>query len=320
MIIRTIAFYNVENLFDIFSNSYTQDDDYTPNGRFAWTQSKYNDHLNKIAHVISKIGKKERKSAPDIVGLAEIENKTVLKDLIHTKALAPYNYGFIHYNSPDARGIDVALLYKKSVFTPTHHSTHPLELYNEKGERIFTRDQLAVSGLLDGEEIHFIVNHWPSRREGKKKTRKRREAAALLNKTLIEGFYQRNPNAKIISMGDFNDNAFDTSFKHILKTKGKRKDVFMQDLFNPMEAMYQRGMGSLVFEGRWDLFDQMYFSGTLLHAPKGTFYFVKSYVFNPSYLLYDNGLKPASPRRSMIQGRYTGGFSDHLPVYLLLKR
>ena len=281
MIIRTIAFYNVENLFDIFSNSYTQDDDYTPNGRFAWTQSKYNDHLNKIAHVISKIGKKERKSAPDIVGLAEIENKTVLKDLIHTKALAPYNYGFIHYNSPDARGIDVALLYKKSVFTPTHHSTHPLELYNEKGERIFTRDQLAVSGLLDGEEIHFIVNHWPSRREGKKKTRKRREAAALLNKTLIEGFYQRNPNAKIISMGDFNDNAFDTSFKHILKTKGKRKDVFMQDLFNPMEAMYQRGMGSLVFEGRWDLFDQMYFSGTLLHAPKGTFYFVKSYVFNP---------------------------------------
>lgn len=270
--------------------------------------------------MLSRIGRAERKSAPDIIGLAEVENKRVLKDLVHTRALKTYNYGIIHYNSPDARGIDVALLYKKMVFTPTNHQSFPLEIYDHNGNKIFTRDQLLVSGFLDNQKIHFIVNHWPSRREGVSQTNYRRVEAAALNQKIITEIRQKNPFAKIISMGDFNDNATDSSFKSVLKTKGKRHKVGVLDLYNPMEAMYRKGLGTLTFDGKWDLFDQMYISGSLLHSQCEEYQYVKSAIFKPSYLLYYNGMEKGFPRRSIVKGKYIGGYSDHLPVYLLLKK
>lgn len=134
-------------------------------------------------------------------------------DLINTTFLKDSNYGIIHFDSPDARGIDVALLYKKSVFTPNSSHNHELRIFDENKKRVYTRDQLLVSGIFDGEEIHFIVNHWPSRSGGEARSRWRREAAAGLNKKIIDSLVQLNPNAKIISMGDFNDDATNSSFK-----------------------------------------------------------------------------------------------------------
>ena len=157
--VRTVGFYNVENLFDTINDPHKFDDDRTPEGADRWTSKVYNDHVHKIAKVISEIGSDVTKHAPDIVGLAEIENEAVVRDLINTEYLKRYNYGIVHYESPDARGVDVALIYKKSVFKPTASFPHPLYLTKDDGKPLYTRDQLLVSGELDGEMIHFIVNH-----------------------------------------------------------------------------------------------------------------------------------------------------------------
>ena len=253
--VRTVAFYNVENLFDTINDPHKFDDDRTPEGADRWTSKVYNDHVHKIAKVISEIGSDVTKHAPDIVGLAEIENEAVVRDLINTEYLRKYNYGIVHYESPDARGVDVALIYKKSVFKPTASFPHPLYLTKDDGKPLYTRDQLLVSGELDGEMIHFIVNHWPSRFGGEAKSRPSREKAAALNKKIIDSLLSKDPNAKVIAMGDFNDDPINSGFKNVLKTKDKKEDVKQGELFNPMEAMLKKGMGTLAYQDGWNLFD-----------------------------------------------------------------
>ncbi|MCB0376355.1 MAG: endonuclease/exonuclease/phosphatase family protein, partial [Sinomicrobium sp.] len=197
--VRTIAFYNVENLFDTINDPKTFDDERTPLGKYQWTPERYHDKLHRIAHVISEIGAEVTGRSPDIIGLCEVENYDVLQDLVSKTALSSENYGIIHFDSPDERGVDVALLYKRNVFTPTSFKNYPLYLYGNDGGRDYTRDQLLVSGLLDGEEIHFIVNHWPSRSGGEARSRPKREAAAALNKKIIAMVKALSPEAKIIS-------------------------------------------------------------------------------------------------------------------------
>lgn len=165
--VRTVAFYNVENLFDTINDPLKFDDDRTPEGADRWTSKVYNDHVDKIAKVISEIGSDITRQAPDIVGLCEVENQDVIVDLINTEHLRKYDYGIVHYDSPDARGVDVALIYKKGIFKPVSTSKHPLVIFDADGKRRYTRDQLLVSGMLDGELVHFIVNHWPSRSGGR---------------------------------------------------------------------------------------------------------------------------------------------------------
>ncbi len=173
---------------------------------------------------------------------------------------------------------------------------------------------------MDNQEIHFIVNHWPSRREGALQTNYRRVEAAQQNYRIITEIRKKNPLAKIVSMGDFNDNATNVSFKSVLKTKGKRYKVGISDLYNPMEAMFRKGLGTLIFDGKWDLFDQMYITGSLLYSQNEEYQYVRSAIFKPSYLLHNNGMEKGFPRRSIVKGKYIGGYSDHLPVYLLLKK
>ena len=248
--VRTVAFYNVENLFDTINDPHKFDDDRTPEGADRWTSKVYNDHVHKIAKVISEIGSDVTKHSPDIVGLAEIENEAVVRDLISTEYLRKYNYGIVHYESPDARGVDVALIYKKSVFKPTASFPHPLYLTKDDGKPLYTRDQLLVSGELDGEMIHFIVNHWPSRLGGEAKSRPSREKAAALNKKIIDSLLSKDPNAKVIAMGDFNDDPINSGFKNVLKTKDKKEDVKQGELFNPMEAMLKKRNGNVSISGR----------------------------------------------------------------------
>ena len=314
--VRTVAFYNVENLFDTINDPHKFDDDRTPEGADRWTSKVYNDHVHKIAKVISEIGSDVTKHAPDIVGLAEIENEAVVRDLINTEYLRKYNYGIVHYESPDARGVDVALIYKKSVFKPTASFPHPLYLTKEDGKPLYTRDQLLVSGELDGEMIHFIVNHWPSRFGGEAKSRPSREKAAALNKKIIDSLLSKDPNAKVIAMGDFNDDPINSGFKNVLKTKDKKEDVKQGELFNPMEAMLKKGMGTLA----WNLFDQFYFTYDLLKEDKSSYRYWKTGIFNRSYLANPKGRYKGYPFRSMSNGNYTWGYSDHFPVYMYLIR
>src|SRR5690554_6196763 len=229
--INTIAFYNVENLFDYEDDPLTFDEEFTPEGRNNWTKEIYEDKLSKLARVISDIGVDVTGTAPAIIGVAEIENRRVLEDLVNEDLLVSQDYGIVHVDSPDRRGIDVALLYKKKLFTPTNYKAHELILYDSQDQtkRIYTRDQLLVSGMLDGEMVHLIVNHWPSRSGGEERSRPNRLKAAELNKKIMDSLFSEDPYAKIITMGDFNDDPTSPSVKQVLQTKNSRDKMKMKE-------------------------------------------------------------------------------------------
>ena len=318
--IRTIAFYNIENLFDIENDSLTFDDDRTPEGKDNWTQERYLKKVENISKVLSEIGTEVTKTSPDIIGLCEVENKKVVEDLVNHPNLIDKGYGIVHFDSPDERGIDVAFLYKKSAFIPNTFKSHRLLLSNAEGFRDYTRDQLVVGGFLDNEQIHFIVNHWPSRSGGEARSKPFRIAAATLNKRIIDSIIRLDINAKIISMGDFNDDPTDASLKKILKTKGNRMLIEDYDLFNPMEKLYKKGIGSLAYRDKWNLFDQFFFTANLLNDEKKNYSFWKVAVHNPPYLLSQSGKYKGYPFRTYAGGSYIGGYSDHFPVYMYLIR
>ncbi len=317
--INTIAFYNVENLFDYEDDPITFDDDRTPDGNDHWTQEIYEAKLANMAKVISEIGEDVTGTSPAMIGLSEIENRRVLEDLLNQKPLVNKDYGIVHFDSPDRRGIDVALLYQKKLFTPIYTKAYELFLYddNDRTKRIYTRDQLLVSGMLDGEKIHIIVNHWPSRSGGEARSRPKRLKAAQLNKHIMDSLFSEEPYAKIITMGDLNDDPISPSIKDVLKTKNEKKDLKLKELYNPMEDMYKKGMGTLAYRDAWNLFDQIIISTELTQKDYSSYRFYKAGIFNKSYLETPRGQYKGYPFRSFVNG-FTGGYSDHFPVYIYL--
>jgi len=318
--IKTIAFYNLENLFDT-ENDTLIDDEASPIMEIKENRLEiYQKKLNNMAKVISEIGEAEAKNSPVILGVAEIENKKVLVDLIETTYLKEKNYNIIHYDSPDLRGIDVGFLYQPTFFRPIHHETFELKLWEENGMRIYTRDQLLVSGYLGDELIHIIVNHWPSRRGGEEKSRPTREKAAYLNTQIIEQIKLTDPNPKVIIMGDLNDDPINTSLKEVLKTKAEKDDVKEGDIYNPMEDMFKRGQNTLVYRDNLNLFDQIMFTSPLLTTTKdfSSYKMYKTSVFNPQYLTTQTGKYKGYPFRSWGYEGFTEGYSDHYPVYIYL--
>lgn len=316
----TVAFYNLENLFDTENDPVTFDDDRTPDGKDHWTEEIYVQKLENMARVIAEIGEEVTKTSPAIIGVAEIENRNVLEDLINQPVLADKNYSIAHYDSPDRRGIDVGLLYQKDIFKVISATKHELVIYDleEPEKRVYTRDQLLVTGLLDGDKISVIVNHWPSRSGGEARTRPLREAAAALNKRLIDSIQRSESEAKIITMGDLNDDPTNASVKDILGAKAKRKKVKTFGLFNPMEAMYKNGVGTLAYRDSWNLFDQIIISEPLLKDDFSSYRFYKAGIFNKNYLMNPRGQYKGYPFRSFANGSFTGGYSDHFPVYIYL--
>ena len=316
--VRTIAFYNVENLFDTVNDTFTFDDDRTPEGRYHCNQKRYNKKIEHISKVLSEIGMDVTETSPDVIGLCEVENRQVLEDLINHPNLQDKGYGVVHFDSPDRRGIDVALLYKKVAYLPSSFKSHRLLLFDEIGDRIYTRDQLVVGGVLDNEEFHFIVNHWPSRRGGASKSKPNRVRAALLNKRIIDSIQKLHWNAKIISMGDLNDDPRDDSLKKILKTTGKITPLDSLALFNPMERLYKKGLGSLAYRDKWNLFDQFFMTPNLIHKNEDMFFYWKTAIHSPNYMKTSDGKYKGYPFRTYSGTNYTGGYSDHFPVYLFL--
>jgi hypothetical protein len=334
--IHTVAFYNFENLFDTRDDLATNDDEWTPTGAQNWTTEKYNQKLRNLSKVLAEIGTAENRNAPVLIGGSEIENRGVLEDLVREPGLLKFDYGIIHFDSPDKRGIDVALLYQKKFFRPTSFSNIPLYItknrkvvQQDKNEqttaeeaevkathnRVFTRDQLLVTGFLEDEEIHIIVNHWPSRSGGEKATSSYREAAGYLNRKIIDSLQQFDPNAKVITMGDLNDGPYNRSVKVALGAKATKAAVPEFGMFNPFEEMAKRGMGTIAFRDSWDIFDQIIITQSLIKPDFLSFKFWKAGIFNKPYLIQNSGKYKGYPLR---HSAAEVGFSDHFPVYIYL--
>lgn len=317
--VHTIAFYNVENLFDTINNPNTFDDDRTPEGKDHWTQAYYQDKLGKISKVISGIGSDVAKTPPSIIGLAEVENRQVVEDLIEHPNLKKWDYGIVHFDSKDARGIDVVLMYRRSLFTVASYKKHELHIIDSQTNlRQYTRDQLVVSGILDGDEINIIVNHWPSRRGGEARSNYKREAAAHLTKHLVDSISRNQHKPKVIVMGDFNDDPINRSLKKILNANDKVMATDTVGFYNPMLRMYKKGLGTLAYRDHWNLFDQILISPALLNSKTNGFYYWKSGIYNPNFLTNQKGKYKGYPFRAYSNGRYAGGYSDHYPVYTFL--
>ena len=332
-IVHTVAFYNIENFYDSINDPATRDDEW------VYSSYYYSQKVKNVAKVLAEIGSTENTNAPTIIGLSEVENRTVLEKLVKDSQIINKDYGIIHFDSPDRRGIDNALLYQKKYFKPTSYRNIPLMIYkadtkaakkpkaeaeeksddlNEvdvKSKRIYTRDQLLVTGLLEGEEVHFIVNHWPSRRGGEKISSLLREKAASLNLQIIDSLQKINPNAKVITMGDFNDGPFNNSLKKILKTEANKKDVKPLGMYNPMENMANKGIGTLAYRDAWDIFDQILMTEPLIREDYSSWHFWKAGVYNKPFMVQKTGQYKGYGLRNSAT---VPGYSDHFPVFAYL--
>ena len=318
----SIAFYNVENLFDVHDDPHTFDEDFTPAGKNRWTEESYQRKLENLSIVIKSLGRDQITAPPALIGLCEIENLKVLEDLVKMPFLTPYDYQIIHFDSPDERGIDVALLYRPEVFKVKSTARYSLVLYDHKNtsKRDHTRDQLVVSGFLEEEEVHVIVNHWPSRSGGEKMSSYKRENAAKLNKKIIDSLQKQDPYARIINMGDFNDDPHNKSLSQILGAKAKKDQVEFKGLYNPFGTIASKGSGTSAYRDQWNLFDQILISRPLIEKDPSKFTFFRAFIFNPPFLITQKGTFKNYPFRSFGNSGFTGGFSDHFPVYIILTK
>ncbi|MEO9513007.1 MAG: endonuclease [Flavobacteriaceae bacterium] len=304
----TIAFYNLENFFDTKNDPHKLDDDFTPDGRKAWDESKFRRKTKKLARTISLIGQDDSGTPPVLIGIAEVENRQVIETLLKTKSVREINYDYVHFDSPDERGIDTALIYNKEHFKVLGSETISLLVMNDYGNRDFTRDILYVHGRLHKEEIHVFVNHWPSRRDGEDETSYKRIKAAETILEKLKTLNAENPN--YIIMGDFNDDPNSESIKKLMETK-----MFV----NPMQTLLSPVSGSANYKGEWSLFDQILISHSFLNYEQGTHSFKKAKIFAPKFLKEWKGKYKGNPFRTFVGKKYLGGYSDHFPVYVVLK-
>ncbi len=313
----SVGFYNLENLFDTILNpELFLADQFTPKGKYNWTSERYAEKLKNMAYAISQIALKETPRGLTLLGVCEVENKGVLEDLINEKTIKDRNYQIVHFDSPDRRGIDVALLYDPLHFEVTNSKAYPLTLADDASFR--TRSQLVVSGLLDGEETTIIVSHWPSRRGGEEKSRYKRNAAGDLGRHIVDSLLTINKKTKILFMGDLNDDPDNESVLLHLKAKGDRSKLKKGELFNPAFEIHNDSTGTLTYRGKWNLFDQIILSQGLLGNKKTSYQFDQFKIFDKPFLKQQEGKYKGYPHRTFGGGVYIHGYSDHLPVYVLL--
>lgn len=315
-----VAFYNVENLFDSEKGE-NNDFDFTPEGSYRWDSVKYHAKRANIARVISEIGGR----GPAIIGLAEIENRRVLEELVAEPALNPQNYSIVHYDSPDLRGIDCAILYNPAVFHLLDSGIKPVVFEDDLDWK--TRDILFATGTIAGETFHIIVGHWPSRSGGEAVSAPRRMTAALTMRSVSDSLLLAYPGSKSILMGDFNDDPISPSLAKGIRIKDLPENVPDNEYYTPMLRLYNKGLGTLAYRDTWNLFDMIVVNGALLGDDLSTFKLYcdthgdRSFIFRPPYLTQQSGRYKGYPRRGIVSGRFdSGGYSDHFPVYVFLVR
>lgn len=315
-------FYNTENFFDTFDDPKTNDNDYTPGGELHWTNKRYAQKLQNTYKVIAALGEW---SPPEIIGFCEVENRRVVSDLFSQTPLSQKKYSIIHFDSPDPRGIDLAIAYQSTMLKTLQEKYIPVT-FPEPYQNHATRNILSVKFCYNNTDtFYIIINHWPSRRNGEKETENFRLMVAKILKNETDSIFRKNANSKIIIMGDFNDEPFDESIRYGLNANPINDHIKSNSLYN-LSTNFTKAdkTGTLKFQGQWLVFDQIITSGGLLNAKKGLYTAPnQAHIFSSTFILKsDNHNLGFSPFRTYSGMKYTGGYSDHLPIYidLLLKK
>lgn len=311
----TVAFYNVENLYDTVDNTMVDDDDFLVTGKRHYTPEIYREKIGHIAQVFHDIQMVVQSNTTALIGLAEVENDTVLTDIVRHPLLEKQDWHFVHFDSKDRRGVDVALLYNPRLFKIRSATPVFVAIPSNTKASHFTRDILHVEGWLLGEKIHVFVNHWPSRVGGEWKSYPARAAVAQALRRQINRISKADSTARILVMGDLNDDPVNTSVVHDLGATNQ-KNVLDTLLYNPWLDFYKKGYGTLAFQNAWGLFDQIMLSQNLLLRSDTALFFWKANIFKPSYLVETMGNYKGYPKRTYSGDSYQGGYSDHFPVYI----
>jgi predicted extracellular nuclease len=306
-----VAFYNVENLFDTVDAPYEGDDFVFVEPKIGWDTGNYEKKLANLARAISSMGQQ----GPDILGLAEVENACVVADLIRQPALAERGYRIVHEESPDRRGIDVALIYDPNKFTFT--SFVPFEVSFDDPDYV-SRDILGVQGTINGQTLFMLVNHWPSRGGGQAESEPRRIAAARTAREVVSRIDKESPQAGVLLMGDFNDDPFNESMAKVLGAAPLPEESARPGLYNVMYRLLDpEREGSLTYRGKYNLFDQIVINEELVNQSGALGYVSGSAtIHHPDFMRY----KGRGPSRAIYRSEFQpDGFSDHFPVYLTLR-
>lgn len=316
--VACIAFYNVENLFDTIDSPDTDDFEFTPGGPNLYNSTVYYDKLRNLSKVLSEIGTEYTPDGAALIGVSEVENREVLEDLVKQPLLACRGYKIIHQNSKDGRGVDVALLYQPKYFEPDSVTYYSLPTHEAGEKPRYSRDILVTVGELLGEPVAVTVNHWPSRRGGEQTTAHLRNAAASYNRKKLDSLSNIHGVKKSIVMGDLNDDPVNDSVRKFLKANSHTERLEDDEMYNPMESFYRKGIGTTAYQDAWSLFDQIILSAALTR--EAGIHFYKAGIHQPSYLTQKSGAYKGYPFRTYSNGTYAGGYSDHFPVYILLVR
>lgn len=316
--IIAIGFYNVENFFDTLDDPKKKDDDFTPDGPYHNTGEVYRQKLHNIASVFAQMGSDMTPDGPAIIGIAELENDNVLKDLTAQPEIRNRHYKYEWYYTPDERGISTAMLYNPKYFTVV--SSRPLHVPLESiGQTRPTRDVLYVCGVLAGDTVHVLVNHWPSKSGGEAASAPGRKLAAQVNRKIIDSILSVNVDAKILIMGDLNDDPTSIAVMDVLGCKSDKSRLEKNDLYNPWIKPYKNGLGSESYKGIWHLIDQIILSNGLIENKNNKWKYYSSQIFNKEFLKNKIGDEKGLPHRSYtISQRWDNGYSDHFPVLVYL--
>ena len=315
-----VAFWNFENLFDIYNDPETHDDEFTPEGIKKWNETKYQKKLYNLERVIFDMAA-INKEYPVVLGVSEIENRSVLEDLVSQPKLKGAKYRICHFDSPDARGVDVAFLYRTDVFKLEGSDNIKLNVPELPNFR--TRDLVVMWGTIEGEPFYFLVSHWPSRLGGKEASQFKRDACARQIREIKDSLLKENPATKVIVMGDFNDDATDASLVKVMGAKGKLKELETGDFFNPYYQMLKAGLGTLAYQDSWNLFDNICVTENLVNGTYGKLRLMKGKkfygnIFTRPYMLQQEGQYKGYPLRTFVTNNFQNGFSDHFPVYIYI--
>lgn len=313
-----IGFYNLENYYDTVNNPIVDDEEFLPNSERHYNTRIFLDKVDRLSSVISQMGTDINPDGMALLGVAEIENDTVLNILVNHKGLKSRKLKIVHYDSPDRRGIDVGLLYNPKYFTPLYSEPLFVQLPGGSKDAYFTRDILYVKGILDGDTIHVMVGHWPSRSGGEERSIPARAAAAAVVKGVVDSLMAVNIQSKIVIMGDLNDDPISPSLTKILKAKGSTSGLKDGDLYNPWFDFYKRGIGTLAYQDAWGLFDQVVISKAWLEKAQPGYHFYKATIFNREFLVQQTGRYKGYPKRTWDGSTYNYGYSDHFPVFVTM--
>lgn len=315
--IGLVGFYNLENLYDTIDQDDVDDEEFTPNGTRRYTSHVYIDKLSKLNRVLSEMGTDHSPDGIAVLGVAEIENRSVLRDLVNQHGLKPRNYQIVHYDSKDLRGVDVGLLYNPKYFKVIKSDRIYVNMVDLGDGK--TRDILWVHGIFMGEEMHVMVAHWPSRRGGEEVSMPKRCRVAEYMRAKTDSIMLKNPNAHVVVMGDFNDDPTSPSVLKCLKSAGKKEEAKERIFFNPFYDYFKRGIGTLAYADAWNLFDQVLVSPAFL-TPDNSLIYSGGHIFSRGYMVQLDGQYKGYPLRTYNGDIYQGGFSDHFPTYVVFKK